>query len=310
MNKALLLRLHRWVALIFGLPLLAIVLTGLVLSFEPIVVQSAMKPGSVTVQAVEGLLQRYDPQGSARALFLRPHENTLTISSGRPGGGAEIDLSTGQPVTQDATTLSDIFGLSRQIHEHLLLRAGWLVTASTIAMLVLIVIGILMGVPKLRNTPAGWHKGVAWFLLPLVALSPLTGLLLALGVTFTSASPAARPSGPPLPLLEAVRVLGTDHDVSTLTWIRPLGENLVARIAVDGELKTYTLTRDGAAPGARMWPRLIHEGTWGGLALSILNLVTSIALLGLLVTGVWIWAHRKLRRGPSRQRLARGALAR
>lgn len=307
MNKAVLLKLHRWVALVFALPLLAIILTGLLLSFEPIVVQSAITPGSVTVKSVEGLLQRYDPQGAARALFLRPHENTLTISGGRPGGGTEIDLRTNERVSSDATTLSNVFGAARQIHEHLLFQAGWLVTVSTIAMLALILIGIFMGVPRLKNNVQGWHKGVAWGLLPLVILSPLTGLLLALGVSFSSPFPAPASSEPPLPLLEAVRVLGANHDLSALTWVRPLGRNLVARVAEDGEMKTFALTREGAVPMARAWPRLIHEGVWGGYVLPVLNFLTSTALMGLLGTGVWIWARRQLRRSVNRRRIAGSA---
>ncbi|WP_262272994.1 PepSY-associated TM helix domain-containing protein [Microvirga yunnanensis] len=317
MGKALLLRLHRWVALAFALPLLAVILTGVILSFEPIAVQQTIRPGSVTVQTVEGLLQRYDPQGAARTLFLRPSENTLAIGRGQGGGAVTVDLATGEPVTRDATTVSDIFGTARQIHERLLLRAGWLVTASTIAMLSLVVLGVLMGWPRLRNTLPGWHKGAAWFLLPLVVLSPLTGLLLALGISFTpdprtpdprTPSPrAADASGSPLTLAEAVQVLAVEHDLSSLSWIRPLGRTLAARVAEDGEMRTYALTREGAVPMARNWPRLIHEGTWGGLALAVLNLVTSVALLGLLITGIWIWARRRLRRASGRQRLAKAA---
>src|SRR5690349_24911503 len=100
MRKSLLLRLHRWVALTFALPLLAVVASGLILSFEPIVVQSAIKPGSVSVQIVEEVLQRYDPQGTARALFLRPNENTLTINGVQPGGSVMVDLGTGEPVAR------------------------------------------------------------------------------------------------------------------------------------------------------------------------------------------------------------------
>lgn len=311
MNKALLLRLHRWVALLFGLPLAAVIVTGLILSIEPLVVQGSVAPGSITVGTIEELLQRHDPQGAVRALFLRPHEGTLTIRGGIPGGVAEVDLATGAPAAQ-VTTLSDLFGAARQVHERLVFDAGWLVIASTVAMLVLIVLGIFMGWPRLRNTLSGWHKGFGWGLLPLVILSPLTGLLLALGVTLAPASPAPPTAGPPLPLIDAVRVLGKDHDLSGLSWIRPIGRNLVARLLEDGEMKAYTLTRDGALPGGRNWPRLIHEGTWGGAVLPSLNLITSIALMGLLVTGIWIWARRKLRKpqpGARRQRLrTQGAL--
>ncbi|EIM27408.1 putative iron-regulated membrane protein [Microvirga lotononidis] len=305
MSKALLLRLHRWVALTFALPLLAVIVSGLILSFEPIVEESAIKSGSVSAETVEELLQRYDPQGTARALVLRPEENTLTITGVRPGGGVAIDLATGEPVNLAARSSPDVFETARQIHEHLLLRGGWLVIASTIAMLALASLGILMGWPRLRNTLPGWHKGVGWFLLPLVVLSPLTGLLLAFGISFAPAPASSAASGPPLPLREAVRVLAVEHDLSSLSWIRPLGRGLVARVAEDGEMRTYALNRQGAVPMPRSWPRLIHEGSWGGFTLAILNLVTSVALLGLLVTGSWIWLRRQYRRLSGRQRLAR-----
>jgi uncharacterized iron-regulated membrane protein len=306
MSRALLLRLHRWIALTFTLPSLVIVCTGLILSFEPLVNQSAIQPGSVTAQTVEGLLHRHDPQSTARSLFLRPHERTISIN-GR-NGSVEIDLNTGQQVPPGTRTLSDLFGAARRVHERLIFGASWLVIASTVAMLVLPVFGILMGWPRLRNTLAGWHKALGWLPLPLVVLSPLTGLLLALGVTFAPSTPVGR-LGPPLPLMEAVRVLGASHDLSSLSWIRPFGETLVARIAEDGELKTYAILRDGAVPDARNWPRLIHEGTWGGFTLAILNLVTSLALLGLLATGAWIWVRRKFRRSERQRLEAKGALS-
>jgi hypothetical protein len=304
MNKAILLKVHRWLALTFSVPLLVLIVTGLILSFEPIVSQSSIEPGSVTVQAIEGLLQRYDPESTARALFHRPREHIIAISRGQHGVSTEINLATGEPAVHDATTLTDIFGIARRTHEHLVFRARWLVTASTIAMLALTGLGVFIGWPKLRNTLQGWHRGLGWFLLPLVVLSPLTGLLIALGVTFTPA--AARPAGPPLPLVDAVRVLGAEHDLSSLTWIRSLGRTVMARLVENGEMKTYTLTRDGAVPTARNWPRLIHEGTWGGITLAVLNVVTSVALLGLLVTGAWIWARRKLRKTMKRRRLLAG----
>jgi hypothetical protein len=310
LNKPLLLRLHRWVALTFGLPLLAVIATGLILSVEPMVAQGAVRPGSITAEALLGLLQRHDPQGAARALFVRPLERTVTLR-GWSVGSIDIDLATGGPAIRGGTTLSEVFGAARGIHERLIFDAGWLVTASTVAMLVLTSLGILMGWPRLRNSLAGWHKGLGWLLLPLVVLSPLTGLMLALGITF--APTPTLPPAPPLPLLDAVRVLGADHDLSGLSWIRPLGRTLAARILEDGEMRTYAITRAGAVSSARNWPRLIHEGTWGGIVLSLLNLATAAALLGLLVTGLWIWARRKLRstsRLGRQSREPQGALAR
>jgi hypothetical protein len=61
--------------------------------------------------------------------------------------------------------MADIFLWARMMHEHLI-ALSWLVVASTIATVVIMIIGILMGLPRLKNTLSGWHKGAAWFTLP------------------------------------------------------------------------------------------------------------------------------------------------
>ncbi len=289
MNKALLLRLHRWAALTFAVPLLVIIVTGLVLSFEPLAIQSAIRPGSVMEPAVTELLRRHDPQGTARALLHRPQEHTLSVA------GREFDLRTGELTSDQGRTLSDIFGAARRLHERLIFGVGWLVPVSTAAMLALVGLGMLIGWPRLRNTVPGWHKGLGWLPLPLVILSPLTGLMLALGISLGPASPSI-PAGTSPSLTEAVRILGAEHDLSGLLWIRPFGDALVARIVKGGELRTYTITHNGVVPSVRNWPRLLHEGTWGGPVLPILNAAISLALLGLVGTGIWIWTQRRLRR--------------
>ena len=111
MNKTLLLRLHRWIALAFAAPLLGVILTGLILSFEPIVTGRAIAPGSVSAQSIEDLLRRHDPQGAARSIFLRPSEGRIMLGGVRRGEALEVDLRTGEEVTKRGGTLSDAFGL-------------------------------------------------------------------------------------------------------------------------------------------------------------------------------------------------------
>jgi PepSY-associated transmembrane protein len=167
-------------------------------------------------------------------------------------------------------------------------------------MLVLACLGVLMGWPRLSNSLSGWHKAMAWGLLPLIILSPLTGLLLAYGITFTSPPAESRAGGAPLALTEAVRIVGKDHDLSSLVWMRPLGGRLAARLVEDGEFRVYAVTRDGAVAMPRNWPRLWHEGNFAGVWSALMNVATSFAAIGLLVTGMWIWLRRQLRRRTRR----------
>jgi uncharacterized iron-regulated membrane protein len=290
---AWLLRLHRWVALVFALPLIVVIVTGLILSFEPAFVMSGVRAGSLDTAKLARLLAQHDPDGKARAITVRSYAGALTIGGGRQGGPT-IDIDTGAKLA-DAGTLANVLQTSRRMHETLLLEARWLVTTSTIAMLGLILLGVLMGLPRFRNTLAGWHKGIGWCLLPLLILSPLTGLALAFGITLTPPVAPVRDQ-PSMSLAEAIGVVGREHDLSNLIWLRPRGGQMLARLVENGEYRVYAVTPDGAVPAARNWPRLLHEGNWGGLLSVALNALTALALTALVGTGLFIWARRKIAR--------------
>lgn len=294
MSKPLLLTLHRWITLVFALPLLAIIATGLILSFEPLVQVSGIGRPTIDAGRVVELVKRYDPDGKARGLSIDAAGQRMTLQG---AGTPAIDFATGEPAAA-GSGLADLFLWARRTHERLLGQA-WLVTSSTIAMVSLMVLGILMGLPRLRNSLSGWHKGTAWFALPLILLSPLTGLCMAFGLTFQSASAPAG-EGRPLPLPDAVRMVAASHDFSHVISIGSRGGRIMARIYQDGELRAYAVNASGVAPLPRNWPRLIHEGNWSAMIASPLNVVTSIALVTLLSTGLLIWARRKLRKPRSR----------
>jgi len=298
--KAWWLKFHRWTALIFALPLLFVLGTGLILSVEPWLVVRSIEPGSLTPTRIESLLNQHDSAGQARALTYRSYDGTLTIGGGR-GGGKIIDTVTGE-VQPTPSNMASTLLTARRIHETLLFDLRWLVVGSTVAMLVLATLGMLMGWPQFSNSLSGWHQGMAWGLLPLIILSPLTGLFMTLGVTFTSppAAPAARAA--PIALPEAVRIVGQKHDLSSLVWLRPLGGRLAARLVENGEFRVYAVTRDGTVALPRNWPRLWHEGNFAGAWSAAMNVVISIAMLGLLVTGPWIWLRRQLRKRAARTR--------
>lgn len=293
MFRPWLLRLHRWIAVILSIPFAVVIVTGLILSFEPVALGSGNE--FVTPATINAALAKHDPAGKQRSIAVRAYDGTLSI--GGRNQATVVDLATNERVAAPGP-LASLFGASRQLHEHFIYDLRWVVTASTIAMLVMILLGVLMGWPRIRNTVSGWHKGAGWFVLPLLILSPLTGLALAFGVTFTA--PAAPVAGAPVTLSDALHVVGEQYDLSRITWIRPLGGTLAARINDNGEMRVFAVTRDGLIPFARNWPRLLHEGNWSGIVAPALNVITSIALVILLVTGMWIWVRRQFRRRQPR----------
>lgn len=294
--KLYLLRFHRWIALAAALPLLFVIVTGLILSLEPLV-QRSFGSVPVTAGSITRLLDRHDAEGKASGIAVRAYDRTLLIQGAGAGGAIEVDLASGEAINEKrAFSLPEVFRTARQLHEHLLLELRWLVTASTIAMLAVALIGIVMGWPRFRNTLGGWHAVSAWLILPLALLVPLTGLTLAFGISFTS--PPTGPRSERVPIREAVQVIARSHDVGALTSLRMRGGRLVARIYDGQRLTGYVVSRTGLAPQETNWPRALHEGNWNALAGSLLNLVASVVFLGLWVTGLIIWARRKLRRQP------------
>ncbi len=293
MLKAYALRFHRWITLLFALPLLVVMGTGLILSFEPLAQQSKLvKP--LTKADILGYLQEHDPQGKATGLSLRTYENSLTIAGAGEDGEVEIDLGTGEVMEDGGFAWSDVIRTARGLHQTLLIDMEWLVIASTFAMLVLAALGLLMGLPKLRNTVGGWHNLAAWITLPLVIISPLTGLAIAYGITFMP--PPTGGSGEPITIRQAVEIVGDKLDLSQLTSLRPRGSRgMLARIYVDGELSNYTVRANGIEKQPRNWPRAIHEGNWSGFLAPVLNIIVSVVFVGLLFTGLFIWIRRTLR---------------
>ncbi len=292
--KPQLLRLHRWITLAFAIPLAVVIVTGLILSFEPIAADRLFTGRSVSLASVEAGMAKHDPERKAAVLTVRAAENTIGLAAGRGVPPIRIDLATGEKVDSARSLWSDTLTTARRLHESLLIDAKWLVDAATVAMLISMVIGLFMGWPRLRNTLGGWHRLTAWSLAPLLLLSPLTGLAIAFGVTFTSPSP--KTEGPPVPLAEAVKIVAAKHDLASVVWIRPMGGAMRARLYDGREANVFTVTRNGLVAGERNWPRAIHEGVWAGVYSGLINVITSIALIGLMITGLTIWARRTLRR--------------
>ena len=301
MLKAWTLRLHRWLALTFALPLLIVFLTGLILAFEPAIVASTLKPNVVDAAQIEAALAKHDPEGTVERIFVHAPLGTLVLGD---RGGPEIDLATGEQANPPSTSLA-VYALARRIHKTLLLDGDWGVTISTIAMLFLVVIGLVMGTRPLRNTVSGWHTASAWGTLPLILIAPLTGLAMVYKVTFSGPEPLVAADATPRSIIEAVRIVARERDLATLLSLRLRKNGIEARFIEDGEYRNYAVSTAGLVDKPRNWPKLLHEGNWAGVWSASANAATSLVLMLLLSTGLLMWARRRLRRRRNSRDLAK-----
>jgi len=263
--------------------------------------------GRLTAEAFEPALRRADPDDRAGAIYIDAHAGTFTLGGRRDV--ARFVLASGDKLPS-AEEGSGFIRTARGLHQTLLLddTGETIVIASTVVLILLLVIGLLMGLPRrIRSTMLGWHKAMGWFLSPLLLLSPATGLMLAYGWL---APPRGAPVPPPATLAEAIRIVGAQHDLNEVVWIRRRGPNLIARVRDGGEWRGFIVGREGLTPQPRNWPRLLHEGNWGGAWSGGLNVIVSIALLGLVCTGgvIW-WRRRRLRLDARARRVAAEAAA-
>jgi len=296
MTQAILLRIHRWIFVTFSIPLAVIIVTGLILSFQPILQTAGIKPGSITFAQIEGYLAAHDPQGKARGLRVDHFERTLAIQGAGPDGSVEIDLRTNGEA-KDESWISEWISWARPVHEHFVfdlerITKVPIVLVSTIGMVFGMLVGVLMGLPRIKNTISGWHKATAWFLLPLLVLSPLTGVFMALRITF--GEPAGRAQA--APVRDAVRMVAEKHDLSGLHSIRSRGGRQMALVTQGGSRFTYVVSKEGLRIAPSNWPRTFHQGDFLGIWGGVMNVVLSLAFILLLSTGVWIWSKRTFRR--------------
>ena len=70
----------------------------------------------------------------------------------------------------------------------------------------------------------------------------------------------------------------------------------MVRLNDRGEMRVFAVTSQGLVATSRNWPRLLHEGNWLGLTSALVNVLISVAFVGLLATGLLLWARRKFRR--------------
>jgi uncharacterized iron-regulated membrane protein len=307
--KALLLRIHRWVFVIFAIPLAVVIVTGLILSFQPVLQVAGIQPGSISLAQIEDYFAKHDPDGKARALRLDHFEKNLTISGVGPEGSVEIDLKSGAEAAEDSW-FTQLMRWSRPVHEHFVfdledITGIPIVLLSTVGMLFGMIVGVFMGWPRFVNSISGWHKATAWVLLPLLILSPLTGVFMAMRITF--GAPAARAQ--PAPVIEAVRMLAQKHDLSGLHMIRSRGGRQMAQISDGLTRHTYIVSREGLKPAGSNWPRTFHQGDFFGIWGGVMNVILSLAFILLLATGMWIWAKRTFFRKRRRVRQAPATVA-
>lgn len=299
--KPILIKAHRWIGLALAPLFLLIALSGAVLAFKPII-QGAPpatdRANSVSIDMTRliSTLERIDPTGKAVEGFsVGPGADRIEVRARDEALQGSYGLERGEKVAgAQSESPFDLFATVERLHKALLIGFDFPVELASYLMLAIIVVAPFLAWPRLRNNLMGWHRAVGWCLFPLLAMLPLTGVLMSLHLGAPELPRMSQP-GRPLPIAEAVRIAARDHDLQQLSMARRFRGGTVLLGLGQGEDAQLLAVTDRAAtpldPGGNLI-KLLHEGTWSGPWSGLLNLLGAGALSLLTLTGLISWLRR------------------
>ncbi len=310
-TRARLATAHRWLALLMAPVFLAILLSGAVLAFRPILGQSSEQDSGGRLDAAHlvTLLKRVDPKGTAPYLFLTPDEATVGVIQPETGEPKYFSALTGLAAPVPVQPPADIFDIALRIHKDLWFGLGGLVGFGTFAMLVLVLLGPLLARPARRPTTLlGRHIWMGWILWPLLALLPVSVVLMKLHPPVVTTH-----RGAPMSLVQAVEMTARTVDLSRLRAVQglPGGSAMLFTAGVTGGLSRFVVHADGVhafeSPVSTLG-RALHAGTWAGPWSGVVNLISTLLLLLMMGLGLASWG-RSLSGNRAEERPARGQSA-
>jgi sulfite reductase (NADPH) flavoprotein alpha-component len=295
-------RLHRWISLILAPLFLVTLVSGALLTLEPILGVGASRPRApVDMAALAGTLARLDIAATARGLDLDPGGAIAELKFAHGTPDARIDIASGTVLPDSGP--ADIFAVLHDLHENLLIGVKPVVEYAAWAMVLLILAGPILAWPRLRNTIAGWHAGIGWVLFPLVLLPAGTELLRTLDVGRVHLTEPA-PSSPPVTWASAISAAAQTDGPGRIESARRLpggGISVTMGQGPDTRILIVTSHDSTIADGGRNWTKDLHDSIWAAPWSGWVNLLSASALLGLLGTGGFAWGRRRLaaRRGSA-----------
>lgn len=295
--RASLIFIHRWAGLILTPIFLVIILSGAVLSFKPILnsgdAGAPRAPAATTdVATLSALVGKLEGAGRISSISVADQGKAIDVAGGTPDLAGRWDIASATRTAAPAGGI-DVFRTAESLHKSLLLGLGIVVEIASFIMLAIMVAGPFLAWLRFRNSLIGWHMAVGWCLLPVTLIAPVTAVMLTLGLGQGARPPMPRATRA-VAFSEAIATVGREMDASRIVMLRRFrGDTVMVRVAGD-KGGTFVVSDTGvtALTGGPSLVKQIHEGTWGGVWSGSLNVLISLALFALTLTGFISWYRR------------------
>ncbi len=297
-TRARLAKIHRLLAVLLAPVFLVILVSGAVLALRPILGEAADRgrdestSARVDASGLVALLHRVDSAGTAPYLFVTRDGRAVGVINPRSGEPVYYDLATGEPATEPAPPKPGVYDVALRLHKDLWFGAGGLVGFATLAMLVLVILGPVLSRPRQNPATAlGRHIWMGWVLWPVLALLPVSVVLMKL-----HAPVVTQRSGAPMPLAQAIGIAARTVDLTRLRAAQALpgGSAMLFTESVGGGPSRFVIHPDGLhafeSPVSRLG-RALHAGTWAGRWSGVVNLVSALLLILMMGLGLASWSR-------------------
>jgi sulfite reductase (NADPH) flavoprotein alpha-component len=290
---------HRWMAIALSPFIAALLVTGAILAFEPLADHASPVPAAprVDAAALRALVTRVPEVRDATGFVLDESRTVATLISRRGRPERSFSIATGDtvapPKSPPQTARERFFNRVLRLHKDLWGGIGGLfVTLSSFAIALLALTGPWFAPPGARRGALGWHRWLGWFLWPVLAVGPVSLVLMKMH-GFVGGGGSA-----PMSYAQILdQMATTQNDLGTVRVIQRMerGGAFVVFEAIPGDSRRYLVKTASVTPIDTRTARAgeaMHTGDWAGGWGGMLNLVSAVALLGMLGTGLVSWRRR------------------
>lgn len=294
---------HRWMAIALSPFIAALLVTGAILAFEPLTDRAgpAAAAPRIDTAALRALITRVPELRDGTGFVLDESRTVATLISRRGRGERSYSIATGDtvapPKSPPPTPRERFFNGVLRIHKDLWGGIGGLfVTLSSFAIALLALSGPWFAPPGARRGALGWHRWMGWFLWPVLAVGPTSLVMMKLhGFVGGGRGGEAMSYAQVLDRMESA---STDPGTIRVIQRMERGGAFVVLEPARGESRRYFVSNSSVTPIDTRTARAgeaIHAGDWAGGWGGVLNLVSAVALLGMLGTGLVSWWRRSPR---------------
>ena len=296
--KKILLTFHRYAGLVLTPFFLILLITGMILSFKPILSPSTSSEaiGSQQAQALSAVVQQAEAvSGQIQTIALDANGQDVWIKTKDNALEQRYNIAEGRFI-EEAGMSSTVYNTAKSLHKNLLLDAGDFVEFVTYIFIAILLVAPFLMKPRWQKRLMSIHNALGFWAIPLWLLVPITGLLMSMKIGAPEFG-KLNLNNQATPAVHVMQVLERENQLQNFVSLETVrGRSVLINLATDTGVKPFQVSNKSQAleqlDVSTYWPKLLHEGTWAGALSGWLNFMIGAGLSFFTISGAYSWIRR------------------